>query len=116
MMLYFELLAELSDHLVVEIGAIVRNDLLWYTVSTDQIVSNEPCHDVLGYGSKGSCFNPLCKVINCYQDETMPVGCRRSDLADHINAPHCKRPRSCQDIQRNWRYVHFISIDLALVT
>ena len=51
-MLYLELLAELSDHLVVKIGTIIRNDPLWYTVSTDQIVPNEPCYDVLGYGSK----------------------------------------------------------------
>ena len=89
MMLYLELLAELSDHLFVKIGTIVRNDPIWYTVSTDQVVSNEPCHDVLGYDSVGSCFNPLCEVINRYQDEAMPVGCRRLDLADHINAPHC---------------------------
>ena len=47
MMLYLELLAELGDHRVVEIGAIVRNDPLWYTVSTDQIMLNEPCHDFL---------------------------------------------------------------------
>ena len=37
-MLYLELLAELSDHLVVEIGTIIRNDPLRYTVSTDQVV------------------------------------------------------------------------------
>ena len=75
MVLYLELLVELSDHLVVKIGTIVRNDPLRYSVSTDQVVPNEPCHDVLGYGSKGSCFNPLGKVINRYQNETMPVGC-----------------------------------------
>ena len=55
-MLYLELFAEFGDHLIVEICTIVRNDPLWYTISTDQIVPNEPCHDVLGYGSKGSCF------------------------------------------------------------
>ena len=38
MMMCLELLAELSDHLVVDIGTIVRNDPLWYTVSTDQIM------------------------------------------------------------------------------
>ena len=65
-MLYLELLAELSDHLIVEIGTIARNDPLWYTVSKDQIMLNELCHDVLGYRSKGSCFNPLRKVINHY--------------------------------------------------
>ena len=61
-MLYLELLAELGDHLIVEICTIVRNDPLWYTVSANQIVPNKPCHDVLGYSSKGSSFNPLRKV------------------------------------------------------
>ena len=65
-MLYLELLAELSDHLVVKIGTIVRNDPLRYTVSTDQVVPNEPFHDALGYGGVGSCFDPLREVINCY--------------------------------------------------
>ena len=92
MVLYLELLAELSDYLVVKIGTIIRNDPFWYTVSTDQVVSNEPCHDVLGYGGLGSCLNLFREVINRYQDETMPVGCRRPDFADHIDAPHCKRP------------------------
>ena len=115
-MMYLKLFAEFGDHCIVEICTIVCNDPIWYTVSTDQIVRNESCHDVLGYGSKGSCFNPLCKVINHYQDKTMPVGRSRSDLTNHIDAPHYKRPRSCQDVQRYWRYVHLISIDLALVT
>ena len=46
MVLYLELLAELSDHLVVKIGTIICNDPLWYTVSTDQVVPNEPCHEI----------------------------------------------------------------------
>ena len=75
MVLYFELLAELSDYFVVKIGTIVRNDLFRDAVSTDQVVPNEPCHDALGYGSVGSYFNPLYEVINRYQDESMPVGC-----------------------------------------
>ena len=115
MVLYLELLVELSDHLVIEIGTIVRNDPLWYTVSTDQIMPNELCHDVLGYSRKGSCFNPLRKVINSYQDETMPVRCSRSDFTNYVNAPHCKRPQRGQDFQRNGRNMHFVSIHLALV-
>ena len=97
-MLYLELITELGDHLVVEIGTIVHNDPLRYTVPTDQVVPNKTCYDVLGYGSKGSCFNLLRKTINCYQDEMMPVRCRRSDHSDHVNAPHCKSPRSHQDV------------------
>ena len=88
MMLYLEFLAEFSDHLVVEIGTIVRNDPLWYTISTDQIMSDKSRHDVLGYYIKGSCLNPLRKVINCYQNEAMPVRRSRYDLADHVDAPH----------------------------
>ena len=64
MVLYLELLAELSDHFVVKIGAIVRNDPFRDTVPTYQIVSNEPCHDILGYSGVRSFFNPLCKIIN----------------------------------------------------
>ena len=97
-MLYLELLGELGDHIIVEICTIIRNNPLWYTIPTDQVMPNKPCHNVLGHGSKGSCFNPLRKVINSYQDETMSVGCRRSDLADHINAPHGKRPGRKRDV------------------
>ena len=93
MVLYLELLAELSDHLVIKIGTIVCNDSFRDAVPTDQVMPNETCHDALGYGGVGSCLNPLREVINRYQDETMPVGCRRSDLTDHIDAPHCERPR-----------------------
>ena len=48
MMLYLELFTELGDHLVIEICTIVSNNPLGYTISTDQIVSDKPCHDVLG--------------------------------------------------------------------
>ena len=98
MMLYIELLAELSDHCIVEICTIVHNDPLWYTISKDQIVPNKPCHDVLGYCSKGSCLNPLCKIINGYQNEAIPVRRSRSDLANHVDTPHCKGPRCYQNI------------------
>ena len=67
-MLYLKLFAELGDHRIVEICTIVRNDSLWYTVSTDQIMSDKSRYDVLGYCSKGSCLNPLREVINGYCD------------------------------------------------
>ena len=55
-MLYLELFIELGDHCIVEICTIVRNDPLWYTISTNQIVSDEPRHDILGYCSERSHF------------------------------------------------------------
>ena len=59
MVLYLELFTELGDHCVVEICTIVSNNPLWYTISIDQIVSDKPRHDILGYCSKGSCLDPL---------------------------------------------------------
>src|SRR4051812_13332775 len=44
------------------------------------------------------------------------IGSIRFDLPDHVNAPHCNRPRSGQDIQWKWGYMYFVSVDLALVT
>ena len=87
-MLNFELFTELGDHCIVEICTVVSNDPLWYTISTNQIVPDELRHDVLGHCSKGSCLNPLREIINCYQDETMSVRRSRSDLTNHIDAPH----------------------------
>ena len=62
--LSLELFTEFSDHFVVEIGTIICNDPLWYTVPTDQVMSNEPCHNSLGYRSIGCCLDPLCEVID----------------------------------------------------
>ena len=73
MVLYLELLAELGDHLVVKIGTVVRNDPFRDAVSTDQVMPNEPYHDILGYRSIGSCFDPLREIVNRYQDEAMSV-------------------------------------------
>ena len=88
MVLYLEMFIELGDHCVVEIRTIFSNNSLWHSVSTDQIMSDKPCHDILGYCSKGSCLNPLGEIINGYQNEAMPIRCSRYDLANHVDAPH----------------------------
>ena len=59
--LCLELLAELSDHLVVKIGTIVCNDPFRDAVSIDQVMPNESCYDVLGYRSIGSCSTHFVK-------------------------------------------------------
>ena len=97
MVLYLELFIELSDHCVVEIRTIVSNNSLWHAVSTYQIMSDKPRHVILGYCSKRGCLNPLREVTNGYYDETMPIGSGRPDFSDHVDAPHCKGTRSCQD-------------------
>ena len=87
MMLYLELFTELDYHRVVEISTISSNNSLWHTIPTDQIMSDKPRYNVLGYCSKGSCFNPLCEIINSYQNEAIPV--RRIGLISPImSMPH----------------------------
>ena len=52
MMLDLELHAELGDHSIIEIGTIIRNDSFWNTVPTDEVISDESGHKVLGNRSK----------------------------------------------------------------
>ena len=114
-MLYLELRAEFDDHFVIEIGAIVCDNPFGDVVAYETIL-DELSNNVLGNRCKRGCFHPLGKVINCHKDETVSIGGSRFDLSDHVNAPHCKRPWSGQNIQWNWRYVYSICVYLAFVT
>ena len=52
MMLDLELHVELGDHSVIEIGTIIYNDSLWNTITTDKVMLDKPCHNILGNGSE----------------------------------------------------------------
>src|ERR1044072_5170710 len=106
-MLDFELRAEFGNNFVVEIGTIVRDNPFGDAVPIDKIMLDESSYNILGNRCERGCFYPLGKVVNCNKDETMSIGSDRFDFSNHVNAPHCERPRSVQNIQRNWRYVHF---------
>ena len=114
-MLDLELHAEFSDHGVVEVGTIVSDDPLRDTIPADEVMLDESSHDVLGNQGKLSCFNPLYKVVNGDMNETMPIRGSRLDFSDHISPPLCEWPRSSRDIQRYWRHVNLISIDMAFM-
>ena len=89
----FELRAEFGDHFVVEIGAVICDNPFGSVVPTDKIMLDESSHNILGNRCERGCFYPLGKVINCHKDETMSIGSCGLDFSDHVNAPHCKRPR-----------------------
>ena len=80
-MLYLELLTEFGDPRIIEIHTIVHDNSLWHTVPTYQVMPDKPRHHVCGYSSKRGSFNPLCEVIDSYQDEAMPIG---SDMPNVI--------------------------------
>src|SRR3954471_20474886 len=115
-MLDLEGLTKLLYHLVIEIRSIISNDLLRNPIMTDYVVLDKTSDHLLGDIRVRCGFNPLGEVIDGNQNEAMSIRSSRLNLSNHINAPHCKRPRRSQNIQRHRRHVHLISIDLALVT
>src|SRR3954471_5205994 len=115
-MLDLERLTKLLHQLVIEIRSIVSNDLLRNPITTDYVVLDKASNHLFGNIRIRCGFNPLGEVINGNQNEAMSIRSSRLNLSNHVNAPHCKRPRRSQDIQRHRRHVHFIGIDLALVT
>src|ERR1051325_3395801 len=115
-MLDLELRAEFGDHLVVEIGTVICDNPFRSAIPTDKIMLHESSHNILGNRCERGCLYPLGEIVNCHKDETVSVGSRGLDFSNHVNAPHRKSPRSGKNIQRYWRYVHFVCIYLALVT
>src|ERR1051325_9458908 len=116
MMLNLELHAEFGDHFVIEVGTVVCDNSFGDAVSTEKIMLDESSHNILGNRCEGGCFYPFGKVVNCNEDEMMSVGSGGLDFSNQVDALHCERPRSGQNIQWYWRYVHFVCIYLAFVT
>ena len=114
-MLNFELLAQSGDHSIVKVCTVISDNPFGDTVPAYKVLLDEADNHILCNGGEGSCFDPLGKVINSHQDEVMSIGFRRLDLSNHVNAPHHKLPGSSHDIHRNWRYMHFVSIDLTFM-
>ena len=115
-MLNLELRAEFGDHFVIEIGTIICDDPFGDVVPTYKIMLDESSHNILGNICERGCFYPFGKVIDNNKDETMPIRSGRLDFSNHVNSPHRERPRGCQNIQWNLRYMHFVCLYLAFVT
>ena len=90
MVLDIKLRAEFSDHIVVEISTIIRNDSLMDAISTDKVMLDEPSHNILGNRGKRGYFNPLCKVIDGDEDKVISVRDSGFNLSNHVNAPILK--------------------------
>ena len=63
-MLNLELLAQGGDHSVIQVCTIVCNDPLRDTVTTGEILLDEPGDNILGDGRERSCLHSLCKIVN----------------------------------------------------
>ena len=115
MVLDLELHAGLSDHGIVDIGTIVRDDSLGDAIPTDEVMLNESSYHILGNRDERGCFNPFCEVVNGDKNEAMSIISSRLDFSDHVNSPYCEWRRSSRNIQRHQRHMNLIGIDLALM-
>ena len=114
-MLNLELLAQSGDHSVVQVCTVVRDDPVGDTIPAYEVLLDEAGNHIFCNRGEGSCFDPFGEIVNGNQDEAMSIGCRGLDLSNHVNAPHCKWPLSYQHVERNWRNVHLIGVDLAFM-
>ena len=72
-MLDFKLLAHFPHHLVIQVGAVVCDNLPWQTISADDLFLNEPDHYTPRDTGIGSRLDPLGEIIYRYEDEAMTI-------------------------------------------
>src|ERR1051325_4368432 len=116
MMFYLDTVTQLFHHFIVEIRAVISNDLLRNPITTNDIMLDKTCDHLSSDTSIRCCLNPFGKVINSNKDELMSIRSGRLNFSNHINAPHCKRPWRSQNIQRRRWHMHLIDVDLTFVT
>src|ERR1043165_6615608 len=56
LMLDLELCAEFGDHLVVEIGTVICDNLFGSAIPTDKVMLDESSHNILGNRCERGCF------------------------------------------------------------
>ena len=79
-MLNLELLAQGSDHSVVQVCTIIGDNPVRDTIPANQVLLDEAGNHILCNGCKGSCFNPLGKVVNGDKNEMMSIRGSRIDF------------------------------------
>ena len=88
MMLDLEVLAHLLHHLIVQIGAIVSNDLPGESLSTNQLLLYESNYHIPCDISIRSCFDPFGEVIYRHKNEAVTIRRFGFDGPNDIYPPH----------------------------
>ena len=81
-MLNFELFVQGGDHSIVKVRTFVSDDPFGDTVSANKILFDEAGNHILSHGCEGSCFDPLCEVINAA--DSIPVSSQGTSVSDLI--------------------------------
>jgi len=89
-MLDFEICTHFLHHLVIQVGAIVSNDLPRESIPTNQLPLYEPNHYTPHDIGVGSRLNSLGEIIYRHENEAMIVRSLGLDGPDDIYSPHGK--------------------------
>src|SRR3954467_385375 len=111
-----ELFTQLCHHLVIKIGPIISDDLVWNPISAYDLFLDEASNDLLGHVLVRSSFDPFGEVVDSNKNKSVSIRSLRLYPSNHVYAPHSKGPRRCQDIQRSRRNMNSVSIHLTFVT
>src|SRR3954463_10092549 len=115
-MFNLELFTQLCHHLVIKIGPIISDDLVWNPISAYDLFLDEASNDLLGHVLVRSSFNPFGEVVDSNKNKSVSIRSLRLNSSNHVDAPHSKGPWRCQDIQRSWRDMNPLCVHLTFMT
>ena len=118
-MLNLKLITQTCNHSPIEIWRIIGNDSFWQPISKSDISLQKFDEYPLCYTNKRTGFHPLGEIINCHQDEAMPidvshVGCSLFPLSSNLMIFRAKRwPFMCGPQSPSWISFIICSVSLA---
>jgi hypothetical protein len=67
--LHSDLVVEILEHIIVKLFCVVDYDVLWDTVMTDDVLTEEFLDACRAYVCNRLRLNLFCEVFHCYDDE-----------------------------------------------
>jgi hypothetical protein len=84
--LHSDLMAEILEHVTVDVLGIINCDLLWDAIMTDNVLLEEFFDSSRGYVGDRLRLNPFHEILNYHNGEGI-IAMRWGELADCVNAP-----------------------------
>jgi hypothetical protein len=93
------LVTKIPEHVTVKVFGIVNCDLLWDSVTTNNVLLEKKFNGHGGYVGDGLRLDPFHEIFYCHNGEgvfTLRVG----EFANNVNAPPLQRPRWGDQLRR----------------
>lgn len=113
-MFNLEAFTQFFHHPIIQVRAIVSDNLVGNSIPIDNVVLDETDDNLLGHIHVRCHLYPLCEVVNCHKDEAVSIRGLGLYHSNDINSPHRGRPWRGDNIEQSWRFVNLVSINLTL--